>query len=415
MLQALNYILSGIGLAKLSSKAKPVLEGMNKLQEQNNSYIYSPSKAIWMDRNYREFANEAYAKNVVAYRAINMVAHAAASVPIKLLQFVSNKEVKPIYRHPMLDLLLRPNPIQNGKELLESLYIYKQISGNAYLLSVLPDKTKLPKELYALRPDRVTIVAGNNFLPAGYKYKVDDSEFYYPVNQITGKSKILHLKNVHPTSDWYGLSSIEPAAYSIDQHNQSASWNQALLQNCARPSGAFIVKNSEGNPATLSQEQYSRLKELIDESVSSSLNAGRPLILEGGLEWKELSLSPKEMDYIEGKHSAARDIALAFGVPPQLLGIPGDNTYSNLQEARASFWEQTVVPLAENTVDHIGRWLKSYYEENLELMIDEDNITALTSKRDALWDRLEKSSFLTINEKRMQVGLGPVTGGDVIK
>ena len=73
------------------------------------------------------------------------------------------------------------------------------------------------------------------------------------------------------------------------------------------------------------------------------------MLLEGGLDWKPLSLSPKDMDFIEAKHAAAREIALAFGVPPLLLGMPGDNTYRNYAEANRAFWRQTVLPLVART------------------------------------------------------------------
>ena len=168
-----------------------------------------------------------------------------------------------------------------------------------------------------------------------------------------------YIKNVSPVSDWYGLSAVEAAAYSIDQHNNAAAWNQALLQNGARPSGAIVVKNAEGQPSELSDEQYSRLKEMVSEDFTGSVNAGKPMILEGGLDWKEISLSPKDMDFIEGKNSAARDIALAFGVK-----------------------------------------------------LDKDNIPAIANKRETIWERLEKVSFMTINEKRKQVGLAKIQGGD---
>ena len=153
---------------------------------------------------------------------------------------------------------------------------------------------------------------------------------------------------------------------------------------------------------------------MVNEDFMGSTNAGKPMILEGGLDWKEISLSPKDMDFIKGKNSAARDIALAFGVPPQLLGIPGDNTYSNLVEARTALWEQTVIPLAENTIDHISRWLVKLSGENYILKLDKDNIPAIANKREAIWERLEKVSFMTINEKRKQVGLAKIKGGDVL-
>ena len=200
-------------------------------------------------------------------------------------------------------------------------------------------------ELYALRPDRVQVIAGDSFMPVGYRYTVGSQHIDYQVDGISGRTPILHIKNFHPLSDWYGLSSIEAAAYSIDQHNQAGAWNQALLQNGARPSGAVMIKGNENNPLT--DEQFSRLRDTIDEVFSGPANAVRPLLLDAGLEWKEMSLSPRDMDHITSKNNSAREIALALGVPPQLLGIPGDNTYSNLSEARIALWEQTVLPLGK--------------------------------------------------------------------
>ena len=392
-----------------SKNKKSLVGNLKSYPSQLNSYFYNIGKPVWMERNYQQFAQEAYTKNVVAYRAINMIAGAAASIGLKVFDYKGH----PIENHPIIELLYKPNPHQNKSEFLESVYLYRLISGNAYVFSA-SDTNKLPKEIYSLRPDRVNVIAGDNFLPIGYQYKVDKREQVFPVDQIHGLSRVLHIKNSNPISDWYGLSAIEAAAYSIDQHNNAAAWNQALLQNGARPSGAIIVKGADGRPSELSDEQFGRLKEMIAEDFTGSVNAGRPMILEGGLDWKEISLSPKDMDFIEGKHSAARDIALAFGVPPQLLGIPGDNTYSNLAEARVALWEQTILPLAENTIEHIGRWLAKLCKNEVVMKLDKDKISALASKREAIWERLEKVSFMTINEKRKQVGLAPIKGGDAI-
>jgi HK97 family phage portal protein len=255
----------------------------------------------------------------------------------------------------------------------------------------------------------VTIVPGKNGMVAGYVYKVDNVERYFPVNQITGKSKILHLKQFNPLDDWRGLSSIEPAAFSIDQHNQAAQWNQSLLQNGARPSGALVVNSEKGN---LSNEQFTRLKEEIEDKFSGSNNAGRPMLLEGGLEWREMSMSPKDMDFIEAKNSSARDIALAFGVPPQLLGIPGDNTYSNMQEARLALWEETILPLLDRTADALNHWLTPMYGDGIKLAYDVEEISGLSMRREKIWQRIESASFLTINEKRKMIGLPEIEGGD---
>ena len=98
------------------------------------------------------------------------------------------------------------------------------------------------------------------------------------------------------------------------------------------------------------------------------------MLLEGGLDWKSMSLSPKVMDFIEAKHVAAREIALALGVPPMLLGIPGDNTYSNYQEATRTLWRQTVLPLVTRTAKALSAWLSPAWNERLDLRPDLDAI-----------------------------------------
>lgn len=392
--------------ASLQSKsAMPKQHSFN-----NKSYFYEMNAPQWSSREYEQFAEQAYVKNVIAHRAINIVAQAAASVPWSLYKTRGKNKIK-LDDHQLLQLLHRPNPFYAGAEFFENIYSYKLISGNAFIHSICKDNG-VPSELHILRPDRVKIISDNLGNIVGYVYKVDNLEKFFSCNRINGQAKILHIKNFHPLDDLRGLSSVEAAAFSIDQHNQAAAWNKSLLENAARPSGALIVKENAGYGGNLSEEQYLRLKEQIDEMLCGSGNMGRPLLIEGGLEWKEMSLSPKDMDFIEAKNSSARDIALAFGVPPQLLGIPGDNTYSNMQEARLALWEETVIPMLDHLTDSLNNWLVPMFGENLRLQYDVNEISGLSARREKIWARIENASFLTINEKRQMIGLSPMKGGD---
>ncbi len=227
---------------------------------------------------------------------------------------------------------------------------------------------------------------------------------------------MLHLKQFHPDNDHYGFAPLEAAASAIDLHNTSAAWNKALLDNAARPSGALVYTSRDGH---LSGEQYERLKAELESGFQGATNAGRPLLLEGGLDWKSMSLSPKDMDFIEARHVAAREIALALGVPPMLLGIPGDNTYANMAEAQRILWRQTVIPLVTRIADALTSWLgasDAYFASappsQLRLIPDIDAIEALAPEREALWSRLEKTSFLTSNEKRAAIGYAPLADAD---
>lgn len=361
-----------------------------------SSYLQTPMGASWSRRDYRRFADEAYIKNVIAHQCVKKLASAAASVRYKIAFDGMSYDLS---KHPMGQLLQNPNPALGETAFFEELFSYKLISGNVYILAIAPQDSA-PLELHLLRPDRVSIVAGRDGLPRGYRYRISENK-----TKDYSCAEVLHLKFFHPLDDWYGLSPIEAAAYSIDQHNQAGEWNQALLQNGARPSGALVVKGQDGNATTLSEDQYHRIKAQIDEQFSGAENSGRPLLLEGGLEWKEMSLRPKDMDFLDMKHSAARDIALAFGVPPQMLGIPGDNTYSNMIEARLAFWEQTVLPLVDKMLDALNIWLVPKFGQNMKLFADLEQISALAPRRDTVWERVKGADFLSDDEKRKLVGL----------
>ena len=361
----------------------------------------------WTPRRYDCLAEEGFRKNVVAYRCANLVASAAASVPFVLY----DSDDQEVDAHPLLDLLDQPNPAQNGNLFLESLFIDLQISGNAYIEAVMPYGSAAPRELYVLRPDRMKVIPGPNGLPEGYEYSVGGQTTRWAADPLTGHSQILHFKNYHPLNDWYGLAPLEAALLSVDQHNAAGSWNQALLNQGARPSGALVFDPKEG-PATLTDEQMTRLREEMESSVIGSRNAGRPLILEGGLDWRAMSLSPQEMDWLSGRDAAARDIALAFGVPAQLIGIEGAQTYANMQEARLALYEETVLPLLTKTTMAIDHWIMPMFKADLYLDFDRDEISALTAQRDLLWEKIQKADFLSINEKRAALGYGPIEGGD---
>ena len=160
----------------------------------------------------------------------------------------------------------------------------------------------------------------------------------------------------------------------------------------------------------LSPEQYDRLVGEIETNHQGARNAGRPMLLEGGLDWKPMGFSPSDMEFHETKLSAAREIALAFGVPPMLLGIPGDATYANYAEAHRAFYRLTVLPLATRVAASVAWWLSEHLGAEVDLRPDPDRIPALAEERDQQWKRIGEALFLTDAEKRALLGLPPLAG-----
>ncbi|MDY8109107.1 phage portal protein [Fulvimarina sp. 2208YS6-2-32] len=350
-------------------------------------------------RSYEALSRTGFMGNPVVYRAVRLIAEAASAIPLVL-----QKEGREFDDHPVLDRLRRPNGMQDRASLFEMLIGHMLLAGNAYVEASGADGSIAA--LYALRPDRVRTIADADGWPDAYEYRVGTA-----VRRIAAEgdgarpSTILHLRLFHPLSDQLGFAPLSAAEAALDLHNAAASWNAALLKNSARPSGALVYQPADGS--NLSVEQFDRLKAELESGYAGAAVAGRPMLLEGGLDWKAMALTPKDMDFMEARHGAARDIALAFGVPPMLMGIPGDLTYANYSEANRAFYRLTVLPLIQKMTGAIGAWLGELAgEDGLELGIDLDAVEGLSSEREALWARVSQADFLTRDEKRQAVGYG---------
>jgi HK97 family phage portal protein len=364
--------------------------------------MHHTGQPVWSPRDYAAFAREGYARNPIVYRAVRMISEAASSVPLRL--FENGAEID---EHPLLSLLAHPNATACGPDLLEDWYGYLLIAGNAYMEAVsVGDGVR---ELHVLRPDRIKVVPGMDGWPEAYEYTANGLATRFAQSPEAGVRPILHMALFNPSNDYYGMSPIEAASSAIDLHNAASGWNKALLDNAARPSGALVYASASGH---MTEEQFARLKSELESNYQGAVNAGRPMLLEGGLDWKTMSLSPQEMDFINAKHAAAREIALALGVPPMLLGIPGDNSYANYAEANRVFWRQTVLPLATRTAKALTGWLGPQFGERLDLRPALDRVDALSGDRAALWDRMQRADFLSVDEKRAAVGYGPLGVGE---
>jgi HK97 family phage portal protein len=362
--------------------------------------LHTQGEARWTRRDYATLAREGFMRNPVVHRAVRLISEAASAAPWLLYDGAAELD-----EHPLLELLDRPNQRQAGASFMEALYGHLLIAGNAYVELI--EAGGDMRELYLLRPDRVSVATDASGWPVALDYREGSGKRRVPLGPSTlrqAQGSGAHLTLFHPLDDHYGFPPLEAALMALDTHNAAGRWNKALLDNSARPSGALVYAPKEGG--NLTDEQFDRLKAELEEGYAGTTRAGRPLLLEGGLDWKAMGMTPKDMDFIEAKHSASRDIALAFGVPPMLLGIPGDNTYANYQEANRAFYRLTVLPLVARTAKDLSAWLAPVFGGELRLWFDADRIEGLAAERDALWARLGAAEFLSDDEKREAVGYG---------
>ena len=352
--------------------------------------LSEPRAASWGSREAGALTRDGYLKNAVAYRCVRMVAEAAASIPLKC----ANENVARLMREPM------PEAATAG--FLEAVYTELLLTGNAFVEAVrLPGETSVAA-LFPIRTGRVRPVKDAAGWVEAWAVKGQGRERRVG-REASGWCPMLQVKLYNPADEAMGLPPLAAARRALDLHNAGADWAKALIDNAAKPSGALVYGGGGRIPA----DQFDRLKEELAQSFSGAGNAGRPMLLEGGLQWQALSLSPAEMDFQETRSAAAREIALALGVPPMLLGIPGDNTYANYREANAAFWRMTVLPLAQRFAGALSCWLDEPFGEDVEVMLDLDAVPALAGEREAHWARISAADFLSTEEKRAPAGVTP--------
>lgn len=382
-------------------------------KEAPQVHISGPTYTGTKKDNFKQFAQEGYKENAIVYRCVNEIANGAASIPFCVYQ----GDIK-LEAHPLISLLARPNPLQAGVEYFQSLYSYLLLSGNSYALQ--SDVNGAPRELHILRPDRIEIEPSSTAIPKSYKYKLGQEVVRtYPADPVTGAAEVKHFKLWNPLDDYEGLSPLAAASISIDQNNMVSKHNIALLANGARPSGAIVFKPADdaGNRLMLSDGQREQLQSDLANRFKGVNNAGRPMLLEGDFDWKEMGMSPKDMDFMSQANMTAKDIALCFGVPSQLIGIPDAQTYANVQEARLALYEETIIPLARRIESDLNEWLAPAFGDDISISYDIDAIPAMTERRRRVYENVTsavRDGIISRNEARERLGLQPISGGDEV-
>lgn len=363
--------------------------------------------AVWSDQRFETQCKEAYLLNVIGFRAVFLVADSVGAIQWRVQQRKKDGTAKDVTKHRIVDLLDRPNPYESMPALVGKLVSYLLLNGNVFNERITEGDVT---ELYAHPPWRVGIELNKQTgAISKYIYTVSGRTDSWDVDPVTGDSDLLHIKFFHPTDDYFGFSPAQACGREIDTFNEATTFNMRLLQNEARPGLLMMFKGM------LTDEEYERIENTVKTKWSGSENAGRAMIVEGDASVQPYGYSPAELQFIEGNREAARRICYALGVPPMLLGIPGDNTYSNYQEARLAFWEDTVIPLAQRLAREWSRWLfNADADAGMFISPDANNVPALQGKKEQQWQRAQTTDFLTINEKRELCGYAPVDGGDVM-
>lgn len=352
-------------------------------------------RPAWMTRSLDDFAKHGYQANPDVYSVINQFAKAASGVEWGVQRF-ANGEWVDVPDHPALKLIQNPNPRQSNTGWVREAVSWRLLTGNRYIELVGP-KNGPPRELYLLRPSRMSIVPGSAAHPIlRYEYKVGAN--VTPLDP----ELIVHSKFFHPTDDFYGLSPLEAAAKLVDQAAAAMDWNLSMLQNGGIPPGFLKIEDAN-------EKQLEQLRKDLRENWSGPDNAGRPGLLTGGMEYQDAARSPQEMEFLALQKMCAVKFALVIGWPPEL--IDADKKFTNYEQARKAAYLEAVLPELDDLADELNRGVMPAFGEHLRFYYKRDDIEALAEDRDKLWERAKGAIFATLDEQRDVVGLDPLPHG----
>ncbi len=374
------------------------------IQKSNQSFttntFVGPGNAQHMGQTAKDYTREGYEANVIVYRCIELIAEGVGAIPLRV--FKGDKEAPD---HPLQKLLDKPNTRQSYSNFAEEFTAYKLITGTSFAEAILAGS--IPMELNVWQPYEFKVVKPRTLSPLalGWVYEYGQLKRTWDVDQLTGQSDLNVWKTFNPFDSFFGMSPIRAAAFSVDQHNAGGEWNLRMLQNDMSPSGVLSSESS------LTEAQFKRMKDDIESAYSGHQNAKKPLLLENGMTWQQMAMSAKEMDFIKGLNMSAQQIAAAYGIPLQVIPIPGSQTFANYAEARLALYEDVILPETKNLIQQFIQWLFPYYPDADQLSIrpNLDDIDALAPRRKEKYETANSSTFMTVNEKREFVGMEKLT------
>ena len=344
---------------------------------------------------------DTYRKSLYVFACISKIAEKIGSIDLEMYQVVNSKgDVKEIKNHPALDLLYRCNPFQTRAEFWEITIINLKTTGSAFWYKVRNNNGQVV-ELWNLRPDKMTIVSDPTLFIKEYRLVREDGTTV-PFNT----EDIVHFKYPDPLSQYMGLSPIKPAERRIQTEDYATAYQRDFFLNSARPDA--VIKNQQLN---LTAEQKEDIREGWNKRHGGVGNSSKVAILEGGLEYQVISVTQKEMDYIESMRFTRDDILVAFKTPKPVVAVTDDVNRANAKEAMRIFLSETIMPEVKKLVEKINEELigpefgEQYYIEPEDLT-PEDKDAKIAEYESGL-----KNNYLLINEVRQMEGLAPVVGG----
>lgn len=359
--------------------------------------VFTGSSANWSTHERME----QYGKSLYVFAAVNKIALKTSAIDFRLYRLTSVEgDSEEVLDHEILDLVSKFNPFQTRTEFLKTAWINKKLTGEAIWLKLRNKEGKVT-ELWNLRPDLMTVVQDPaKFIKRYELQKADGSK------EIFAPEDIIHFREPNPLNPWRGMSPLQPAQHRIETEQLASKYQRNFFGNNARPDALLL------SAETLDGEQRDQMTEAWEDRHQGAQKGGRLGILEGGMQYQQVSISQREMDYIESMKYTRDDILVALGVPKSVV-TTDDVNFANADAGIRMFLSETITPEMTQICEVLNEFLIAP-DFGEEYYLDFQDPTPADRKTMTEEFTAGYGRWLTTNEIRAQLNLAPIADGDVI-
>jgi HK97 family phage portal protein len=383
----------------------------------------------WQGADQRSFVDDGYVANDIVYSIIKLITDKAKIAPFHVYKVVDEKaakkykslaaqkdinlkELETLHKKAyelytgdqrLNELLKYPNEEDCWSDLVEQWCGFKLITGNSFIYGKLIEAGNnqgKPFELFALPSQYMAIIANINVFPptrAGY-------QLYYGQMWSFDTKEILHDKYFNPQwgvtgGQLYGQSPLRAAAKNLTRSNEAKTAAVASFQN-GGPAGVLFMNDDRFDP-TSGQQQAQALKKAVSEK-GGSLNYNSIAVSGYKVDWKQIGLSPVELNIIESEKWDLKALCNIYGVPSQLLNDSDSKTYNNQREGEKALTLRCAIPLLNSLTDNLNRKLHSdwgYKGTNLYVDYDISVFGELEANKVEQTEWLDKAWWISPKQK----------------
>ena len=357
---------------------------------------------------YGAFASEGYNGNTIVNAAIREIATSTSLPKYRLMAENGNEDEVIVTDSDAARVLYDPNEQQGQSDFVELLTVYLMVTGNAYAMRERNASGRIVS-LRLLRPDRVQVKIGRDGRVAYYEYTIEGVRYDLLADDVA------HIKLPNPYDDVYGLSPLQVASKYVNLDTATVTFLRSYFANAGVPAGILKV-----NRRLNSQDEADSARAKWRSSFSGNKGWHGLAVLDEDASYQQVAPNLKEMDTSTMTRVTETRICAVFGVPPILLGLEAGleaSTYSNYEQARSAFWDETVSPLVRRIEKFLQRALEvAEREPGSAIEADFSDVPAYEDDHDAESSRVVAqygAGIITLNEARTTLGLDPLEHGDM--